>query len=111
MVGIELLVEGPAGIVFRGEPPVAARGRSSTSAGQESTMPWRFTSVAQPMAAPGNAASTMSWISWAVGANAPTLYAVLVSASRGTAASRSRAFTPSGIAMNGMRVSGAHKQA
>ena len=62
------------------------------------------------MFARGNAATTTSRMSPAEGLKAVTLYAVRVSAWRGAAASASNASMPSGIAMNGIVVSGRTKQ-
>ena len=63
------------------------------------------------IAAVGNAACTIASTSPADGANAADVVHRRVSFSRGAAASRSTASTASGIAMNGMRVSGRTKHA
>ena len=63
------------------------------------------------MCASGNDRTTTARISSADGLNALTLYAVRVSRSAGTDARSISASTPSGIAMNGMRVSGRTKHA
>ena len=97
---------------YRGAWPQSRRAAaSSTSAGQLSTIACRFSSTAVVSFAPGNAARTIASTSPAVGANAPMLYTVRVSRSRGAAASRRIASTASGMAMNGMPVSGHTKQA
>ena len=64
--------------------------------------------LAPPVSAQGAPASQ---ISFAVGLKAVTLYAVRDSFSRGVEASLSSPSIASGIAMNGMRVSGRTKQA
>src|SRR4030095_10687963 len=95
---------------YTGANPQSRRAApSSTSSGQESTILCRFSSVPHPTTAPGKAAITASWICWAVGLNAVRLYAVRVSRSRGALARSRSAEIASGIAMNGMRVSGRTK--
>src|SRR4051812_48143174 len=95
-----------------GLKPQSARAvLSSTSAGHESTMAWRFGSTAKVIAALGNAFSTTARMSSADRLNAATLYAVRVSFPTGAADSVSSASIASGIAMNGIVVSGRTKHA
>src|SRR5207247_7764374 len=97
---------------YSGTNPQSVRAaESSTSAGHESTIRWRFSSTLYVIAAPGNALATTSRIAAADGLNARRLYAVRVSRLPGAAASVNRASTASGIAMNGIVVSGRTKQA
>ena len=58
---------------------------------------------------PGNAPRTIASTSPADGANAPTLYTVRVRFPRGASTNRRMLSTASGMAMNGMRVSGRTK--
>ncbi len=97
---------------YRGAKPQSRLAAPSlTSTGQESTIACRLLSVRHVMRASGNACCTTSQISFAVGLNAVTLYAVRDSFPRGVDASVSSPSMASGIAMNGMRVSGRTKHA
>src|SRR4030095_16435862 len=97
---------------YRGAKPQSRRAAASfTSAGHESTIAWRFRSISHVIRALGNASTTTSQISRAVGLKAVTLYAVRDSFSRGVDASLISASIASGMAMNGMRVSGLTKHA
>ena len=74
-------------------------------------MACRLASTAVEIAAWGNAACTVLRTSSAVGANAPMLYTERLSRSAGAVISLNTASTASGIAMNGIRVSGRTKHA
>ena len=73
ILGIRYSRNAPSKSYFGAKPQSRRAALSSTSSGQESTMPWRFVSTWNVTSARGNARSTSVRISSAVGANAPRL--------------------------------------